>query len=102
MLFWYIDIVFPLWGRYNYWYWESYCIEETIIEIAWTLPSFSIVSILWYRNNLKVYNYVALISVAVYLISFVSVLPIVMHYDMRLLATQAELDIHVLGLLGIH
>ena len=74
--------------------------KKLLIEIAWTLPSFSIVSILWYRNNLKVYNYVALISVAVYLISFVSVLPIVMHYDMRLLATQAELDIHVLGLPG--
>ena len=27
--------------------------KKLLIEIAWTLPSFSIVSILWYRNNLK-------------------------------------------------
>lgn len=72
--------------------------KKLLIELAWMLPSFCIVSILHYRDNLKMFYYVAVISVAIYLISFISVLPIIMQYDMRVLATYEDTNVSIHGI----
>lgn len=72
--------------------------KKLLIELAWVLPSICIVSILSYRGNLKLYYYVAIISVSLYIISFLSVLPIIMKYDMRVIAIQEEAGVSIHGI----
>ncbi|MFR8835031.1 hypothetical protein [Bacteroides nordii] len=72
--------------------------KKLLIELAWLLPSICVVSILRYKDNLKLYYYVAIISVSLYIISFLSVLPIIMEYDMRVIAIQEEAGVSIHGI----